>query len=88
MFQCVKIGVLPNGVMYVGSKLMAPIYVGHKSLTSSLSHAALVLKVGKKYESSCCKVWHAQKNVPAQHRCGSATVLLWKILLAGLGTIN
>jgi hypothetical protein len=29
-----------------------------------------------------------QKNVPAKHRRGSATVMLWKILLAGLRTIN
>jgi len=30
------------------------------------------------------KVWHAQKNVLAKHRCGPATVLFWYILLAGL----
>jgi hypothetical protein len=25
------------------------------------------------------EVWHAQKNVQSKHRCGTATVLLWKI---------
>ncbi len=61
---------------------------GHKSLMPSLCHA-LVLKVDKKYESPCCLgVACPKKNVPTKHRCGSATVLLWKILLVGLGTIN
>jgi hypothetical protein len=45
---------LPNRLLHIGAKLTAPIYVWTKSLMSSLPHAALVLKVSKKYESSCC----------------------------------
>ncbi len=58
-----------------------------KSLMSSLSHVVPVLKE-RSMNLLVVEVWDAQKNVPAKHRCGLATVMLWKILLAGLGTIN
>jgi hypothetical protein len=54
---------------------------------SSLSHVVPVLKE-RSMNLLVVEVWDAQKNVLAKHRCGMATVMLWKILLAGLGTIN
>jgi hypothetical protein len=34
------------------------------------------------------EVWHAHKNILLKQRWGLASMMLWKILLAGLRTIN
>jgi len=49
---------------------------------------ALVLKVNKKDEFLLLRCGMPKKNVPTKHRCGTAILLLWKILLSRLGIIK